>query len=365
VQELASRKIIVCCYTAITLAKARALSPYVWGSVLASPEGYQLNLAQYVGRRLAGHPARWAGDTTLKVKPRVFGLLYPDTWTDLHAFNDEFAKSGAKLAVAESYAYDSSQYAAYQERARTVVSKMKAAGVTTVLDAGGLVFDPITTKEATSQQWFPEWVIAGTGGQDLDIVGRLDDQTQWRNAFGVASLAVGGDKPVPMNQLYDWYWGPGRANRSLAFDATTVLFSGIHGAGPRLTPQTFRDGLFDFPVSGGAASGGFMGTQVSFGRHGFFPWDDYNQGDDFAEVYWDPSAHGKDALTCEATGGVCVEGVGKYRYLNGGKRYAPSQWPTGEPAFFETDGTALWWPDYPPGDRPPSYPCNGCPSQGG
>jgi hypothetical protein len=110
------------------------------------------------------------------------------------------------------------------------------------------VFDPITTKAATSQQWFPEWVIAGTGGQDLDIVGRLNDPLQWQHAFGISSFAIGGDKPNPLDQLYEWYWGPDRGSRSVVSNALTVFFTGVHGAGPQLTPLTFRDALLCVPT---------------------------------------------------------------------------------------------------------------------
>ena len=361
--DLAARHIVVCCYTAITQARAKALAPYLWGSILPSPDGYELNLAQYVCQRLLGKTAHWAGEADYQVEPRKFGLLYPDTW-NLSVFTDALSQCGGKLADSYVYAYESSQYAAYQERAQTVVTHMKADGVTTVLDAGGLVFDPITTKTATSQEWFPEWVLAGTGGQDLDVVGRLDDQTQWRHAFGLASFPVGGDPPLPLDYLYHWYWGPNRGtDNSMVGEGANLLFWGIHDAGPDLTPLTFRDGLFAYPPSGGAATGGVMSEEISFGRHGYWPWDDYNQGDDFAEVWWDPTAQGKDILTCST--GACAQGVGKYRYMYGGQRHTPFSWPKGEPTFFNTNGTALWYTSYPSGDAPPAYPCAGCPSQAG
>ena len=108
-----------------------------------------------------------------------------------------------------------------------------------------------------------------------------------------------------------------------------------------------------------------MSQQISWGRHGYFPWDDSNGTDDFAEVWWDSTARGKDIVTCQAAG-ACADGVGKYRYLNGGQRHPPSQWPTTDPTFFDPNGTALWYSgDYPPGDAPPKYPCTGCPSQSG
>src|SRR5205085_11999663 len=39
-----------------------------------------LELGEYVGKRLWGRPAKWAGDTTFKTKPRVFGLVYDQNW---------------------------------------------------------------------------------------------------------------------------------------------------------------------------------------------------------------------------------------------------------------------------------------------
>ena len=106
-----------------------------------------------------------------------------------------------------------------------------------------------------------------------------------------------------------------------------------------------------------AANGAVTSNQVSYGKWGVVPWPDYSAIDDFAEIWWDPSAQGKDIATYQP-------GVGKYRYLNGGKRYALGQWPDGEPKMFDTAGTALWYTDYPPGDRPPSYPCpSDCPSK--
>ena len=113
VAELAAREILVCCYTAITLPKAKALAPYLWGTILGSPEAFEFNFAQYVGTRLNGKNARWAGQTEYQVQPRKFGLVYPDTWTDLSIFTNEFGRLGGKLTDAMVYAYDSSQYAAY------------------------------------------------------------------------------------------------------------------------------------------------------------------------------------------------------------------------------------------------------------
>src|SRR5262245_65949220 len=46
-----------------------------------------------------------------------------------------------------------------QEIARTVITKLKDAGVTTVIYTGDPVMPGSFTKEATAQDWHPEWVV--------------------------------------------------------------------------------------------------------------------------------------------------------------------------------------------------------------
>ena len=73
-----------------------------------------------------------------------------------------------------------------QENARTMIAKLKDAGVTTVIFTG----DPLTpsslTKEATAQNYFPEWVIGSNVLVDIALFGRTYDQQQWQHAFGLA-----------------------------------------------------------------------------------------------------------------------------------------------------------------------------------
>jgi len=48
------------------------------------------------------------------------------------------------------------------------------------------------------------------------------------------------------------------------------------------------------------------------------------------------------------------------------KRYLPGKFPEGDLAFFETQGAVATFPTLPPSDQPATtYPCNGCPTNGG
>ena len=94
---------------------------------------------------------------------------------------------------------------------------------------------------------------------------------------------------------------------------------------------------------------------MSYGKH-YFRGVDYATSDDFAEVYWDPTAVGKGQPP------VPVVGNGKYRYLNGGKRWLAGEFPKSEPKMFDAADTETWYTEDPPADIPPSYPCRECPS---
>src|SRR5690606_17148113 len=94
-----------------------------------------------------------------------------------------------------------------------------------------------------------------------------------------------------------------------------TVFTGIHLAGPELTPESFRDGLFRYPISGG----GPTEPQVSRGDHGVWPEMDLGGGDDMTLIWWDPGATGEDE-----TGN---EGQGMYRYAKGGQRYTIGNLP--------------------------------------
>jgi hypothetical protein len=121
-------------------------------------------------------------------------------------------------------------------------------------------------------------------------------------------------------------------------------------AGPKLTPATFAQGLFDYPVSG---AGSVTSPTISYGRHGI--WDkapfnlvDLTQFDDVAEIWWDRTAQGPDD--------VGNEGVGMYHWVDNGKRYLPGSQPTTDPRVFDDGKNSPTILDTPPAnEKPPEY----------
>jgi hypothetical protein len=359
--ELAKRGVIVLANGNVSEKIALQYPGYIWGTNVQPDELVELNAADYVGRRLLGHTAHWAGEADYQVRPRKFAIIHPDTW-DMSLFDNEFAKYGAKVADDISYSPGEGNASSWAERAQTIAIKLKTEGITSVIAATDLLFTGPMTQAAAAQSWFPEWITTGYLAQDLDPIAATFNQAEWSHAFGVASIPVDGNQPWPEYWFYQWYWGyPCSAPHPCdgpAQSEAPVLFGGIHGAGPDLTEKTFQAGLFAIPPYGGPLSGGKETALYAFGNHGFSPWTSYNPYSDFDEVYWDPTAV---APSLEPG----TETAGHYRHLNGGQRYLPRSWPTGEPAMFNPAGTVDWYNSYAPGDQPPNFPCVGCPSTGG
>jgi hypothetical protein len=348
-RELAARHVLcIGCATGTTDATIRSLAPYVWG-LQPSPEQQNLLTAEYIGKRLKDSPATFAGQRSLQQKTRVFGLLGYDTPSGTFGpVRDDLARDlatyGVSIAATGTYTLDVSQA---QELSRTLITKMKGAGVTSIIlqsDPLGPIF---LTKEATNQGYFPEWIITGTVYTDTSAFARLYDQTQWAHAFGLSEL------PGRVNEadyepfrVYMWQFGEkpkASSTYPLIYQNPLLLFTGIHLAGADLTPATFRDALFSFPPSGG----GPTNARLSFGRHGLWPNDDYLGFDDAVEIWWDPAIVGPDEIGRNGKAGL-------YHYVDGGHRYVAGHLPAGpESAFNPANSVTIF--DHPP-DPPPCYP---------
>ena len=118
-------------------------------------------------------------------------------------------------------------------------------------------------------------------------------------------------------------------------------------AGPTLNPQTFQQGLFNYPVTG---KGGTTTQTISYGKHGIWPFTDYTLYDDVTEIYWDNTVTGPDE--------VGNQGAGAYRYVDGGKRYMPGEHPKTDPKVL-TDGDPNTAPailsERPANEKAPEY----------
>ncbi len=350
INELAARGIL-CIQCAIDAPAEyyAEKAPYVYAYGMSST-WQSIHGLETIKKQSSGKKASHAGDPTLQQKTRTYGLVAYDTAKgDYKKAHDYFVRKmkeqGTPLTVDTVYnGYPDT--AKSQQQARPIIQKLKQAGVTTVIFSGDPFAPIFFTQEATRQQYFPEW--SGSGPLvDTAFFARLYDQTQWRNAFSQSSSSARlPEEKQDSNVLLNWYYGRGPTapgTFQLIRIPVNMLMNGIHYAGETLNAKTYAAGQFRLPVK----QGGKTFAAFNFGTK-LWPLPDYTGTDDKTLIYWDPQARGKDE-----TGN---EGIGLYRYVEGGKRYLPGQYPTREIKLFDPAGTVTFYNDYPAGERPPSYP---------
>ena len=350
--ELAARGIICGpgCAAALNEDIVEELAPYVWQAG-TTPNQSSALAAEMIGNLAGPGKAELAGDPELQEQDRVYGLLHYDTADGDHqpvfeALKSALADNGVELATDVEFTLD---MARAQENARTNIGKLMEAGVTTVIYYGDPLSPGALTAEATAQGYFPEWILGPSTLADTTLFARRTDVDQWQNGFGMSLIAARGEQSTNgAFQIYEWAYGtePPNTNVNVLEPYLRTIFNGVHLAGPELTPETFRDGLLRYPVSGG----GPTEVQVSRGEHGVWPDFDWGGTDDMAIIWFDPEATGEDE--------VGNEGTGMYRYANGGERYTIGNLPTSleEAGLFDVESSVTVFDEVPEEDRTPDYP---------
>src|SRR5215472_15206110 len=223
-------------------------SPYVIGLDMNADEG-QIQLADYIGAQLKGRPAAFAGDPAMHHETRKFGLVYISTGQDSEIQTNHFVQSLAKSGVtlAARLAYTSP----VTIDSVALIARLKAAGVTSVIFSGDPVAPGSLTRAATSQNYFPEWIISRSPLTDTTIFARTYDQTQWAHAFGISFLGARTDPKVSGSiYLYHWFYGknpPAATGAPITTALMTLFFVGVQGTGPDLTPANLLAALFAAP----------------------------------------------------------------------------------------------------------------------
>jgi len=323
-------------------------APYVYTLTLNADQSDRI-LADYLGSKLVGKPASHAGDPAFTKETRKFGLLYIDSTPDSQTYADEEAtllKTQYHTDLVEvAYTLDP---ASLQEQASSDIAKLKAAGVTTVVFSGDPVAPGTFTRQATSQDYFPEWVIGASALVDQAVFARTYDQKQWAHAFGISFLGARVPRETAGSYfLYQWFTGsppPAADGNGVILPQPEIFFYALQAAGPDLTPQTFQQGMFtiDTPTTS-LTNPGF-----AYGNHGLWSYPSYNGLDDATEIWWNPTATGPDE--------VGHDGTGLYEFVDGGKHYTVGQWPTTPDTAFDPAGAVTIYPSPPAADAVPNYP---------
>ncbi|HWC13868.1 MAG TPA: hypothetical protein VG929_04665 [Actinomycetota bacterium] len=335
-EELTSKGIMCFCTFSLPEEFYAKYYPMVWGPLMSSTQAY-IHRAEYIGKRLARKPARHAGDPTLRAQKRSFGMVYFDnTRGDYRAgvqfFQKQLARYGVKLKKIIPY----TNIDGCQTDATNIVNQLQIAGVTSVL-ANTDPFCPIhLTRAANLQNAKWEWIVTGSGLTDTNNFARLYNQEQWSRAFGISM-----QQPDVKNEAEYWHKmykevrpsGDPKEEAPAALSPFILFYTGVHLAGPNLTPKSFAAAMDRAITTGGTVTL----PQRSYGRKtvtGVSFWDTTSY-DDMVELWWDPDQQ-------DANGRQ-----GAYWYVSGGKRYEWGGWPSTAPRVFTKKG-AVYGYENPP-----------------
>ncbi len=352
-EELAARQIVcIDCGTGST-QWFKDRDPYIW-STDASGTQKQIHLAEFVQKQLAGKPAVYAG-TALRETPRVFGHVYLDRGPESNLLAEQMIgrleAAGARPSETIGYTIEPDKMA---EKATEIITRLKTAGVTTVILSTDPVFPRELTFEANAQEYSPEWVVAATPSVDSVMYGRTYDRDQWAQAFGVTVRSPRvTDVAGNYRDLYEWYMG-----RAPYADDTidslmppfAFLMEAIQRTGPNLTPQTLAGAIRAIATRPSTSQPFYR-----WGDHAVWEDGDYSGAEDATMFWWDQEASGPDERN--------RQGVGMMRFADAGKRYLPGEWP-GEQRLFVAEGSITIFDTAPEGGAVPDYPSRVTPTPG-
>lgn len=282
-------------------------------------------------KQVVGKNAVHAGDAEYRLRKRKLGLILfmgdgHETGPD-YINNDFMAQCGHKYEeVIILNTYDNQR----NQTLATAIATMKGKGVTTLALGLDYLTAGILTHQATQQQYFPEWFVCGCGEIDRnELVELFFDPTQWQNAFGLTGAEIA--RP---QEYTDWWRAyksidpnndPNESVAKYAYMHLLQYMNGLQRAGPKLTPQSFMEGLMSMPKRTPVPKWSIGG--------GYGPGD-YTYSDYVSLVWYDPFKPAPDERGQP----------GAYRHLNGGQRYALGQIPTEPLPWFEDRSDSIAGP---------------------
>lgn len=194
---------------------------------------------------------------TLLGEDRVYGVVYA-TYPGLKDVGPKMIErlKRAGIPVAADYRLPP-DLANAGTKGASAVDAMRNAGVNTVImpDAGA----PLTfTHAAEAARYSPDYYIWPCSGQDQSGMVRLFSPVQWENAEGLTCYDYEFNPDLTNNakaERTEWwrdYQEMAGQNKTPPAPSPNVYFAlwqlvvGVSGAGPDLTPETFKAALDDF-----------------------------------------------------------------------------------------------------------------------
>ena len=273
--------------------------------------------ATFACTKLAGQPAKFAGDPLIQSQTRKFGVWMKDD-DPYRPFLLAALKSTCGIDPMIVNVGGSADTSAAPTR-------FHQSGVTTVFIETGNIDFAVATQDATQQGYFPEWMVTGKPIprlNDVNFYGRVADQNQWRHAFGITT-------DYRRDAVHDQWWyrafregcpdcaeptPTGYSSASFLYDQYSLLFRAIQAAGPRLTPQSADKGMHAIPPNG---------SPDPYRPAAYFSPGNYSYLKDSMAIWWDPSGVAPGA-----------NNPGCYRLPEDGKRYRTGEWRPGTDELF-------------------------------
>lgn len=331
-RELKANGIMCICTVSLPQEFYEETSPYVWSQLMSSTQAY-IHRAEYIGKRLANRKAKHAGapeptQQDLRQRNREFGFVWFNNAGSYKSGIDFFkAELNNKYNVTLKKDVEYEGIQGCQLNASNIVAQLISADVTSVIFSGDPFCPEHLTNQAEAQRLKWEWIITGSVLSDTNDLARTYNANQWARAFGVSMLSpeIKDENEYHYKMFQEVRPGttPARA-APLFLPGPHILATGIHLAGAKLNPTTFKAGMEKLNKVGGTVSLPLR----SFGPKnlgGLSLWDS-NHNDDMTELFWDNTAQDSNGV------------VRSYRWVAGGKRYPWYGWPDSEPNVFnDTD----------------------------
>ena len=335
-EELISEGIMCFCTVSLPQEFYEDKFPYVWSTLMSSSQAY-IHRAEYIGKRLARRNAKYAGSALIRNQKRTFGLVYFDNSrgdyrSGVRFFQRQLAKYNVRLKKVIPY----TNIEGCQIDSTNIVNQMQVAGVTSLIFSGDPICPIHLTRAANAQnaQW--EWIVTGSALTDTNNFGRLYNQDQWKRAFGVSML-----QPDVKNEADYWHKmykeirpdGDPKEEAPIVLAPWILFYTGVHLAGPNLTPRTYAAAMQRVIPSGGSVTL----PRRDYGQKaaGGVSFMDTTSYDDMTEIWWDPDQQYPNGRT------------GTYWYVSGGKRYQWGQWPNSPPRVFTKRGAVFGYTNPP------------------
>ena len=198
--SLAREKVVTEAFS-VSPEESAAQAPYRWGG--NDPDAASMASAEVIGKNLVGKKAQYAGGA-VKGTTRKLGMVLIKDNIDESLFEKTLGKYKGTIVNTQTYVGSGGALGdatVAQEQAPVMVTKMKDAGVTTVVLFTDVAMNKALMQQATAQEWFPEWFVTGAGYFDLPVLAQAYPAEQAEHTFGISLIPPYFDLPDEVTNI--------------------------------------------------------------------------------------------------------------------------------------------------------------------